>query len=179
MQRIITRSRLVPDPSMSDAEYIHQRRKEGDRAQATGTKPNLDIGKVWASENIITRLGALAHIRRRQHHHERAAERFKSLYEARYGCGNPGIDPSRIMVDSSPIAHDSGMAAKIDRTRELDDALTALGKPAFDRLVTLLVLCIPAGEDLHWRRRMVTIDVVLDDLDALAVAWQLKSGVRS
>src|SRR4051812_32765325 len=74
--------------------------------------------RVTVEENAMTRIGALCFIRRRQPHHERAAEEFKSLYEARYGGNGGAMDPSRVQVDTSPIAHDSGMAAKIDRTHE-------------------------------------------------------------
>lgn len=167
-----TTNRLIPDPSMTDSEYIHQHNLERERAQKAGVKPNLDVGKVWAEERSITRLGALCYIRppRRQPHHEAAAERFKSMYEARYGIGNPAIDAGRPIVDNSPIAHDSGMAAKIDRTWRLKQAEDH-DKAMFDRLVALLVLEVPAGDGQHWRHRSASVDQVLADLDCLAAIW--------
>lgn len=173
MGRIEIRNRLVPDPMMTDAEYLHQKNVERERAEAMGREPRLSIGKVWVQENATARIGALCFIRRKEAHHEMAAERFKSLYEARYGAGNGSMDPGRVQVDTSPIAHDSGMAAKIDRTIDLRDAETQLGKPAFDRLVALLVLCIPAGEGLSSRPRQRAVDAVLVDLDNLATVWRL------
>ena len=168
----LLQQRLVPDPSMSDSEFLYQQNRERDRARSIGVKPRTSIGKVIVEENAITRIGALAYIRRREQHHEFAAERFKSLYEARYGSGNPAMDASRIQVDSSPIAHDSGMAAKLDRTEAIKDAEVALGKDAFDRLVALLALEEPAGEGQGWRKRFASVDQVLRDLDALSVHWK-------
>lgn len=173
MGRRVTEKRMVPDPSMTDAEYWHQFRQETERAERKGRKADHEIGKVEVDENAITRIGALVFIRRRLDHHERAAERFKSSYEALYGAGNPALDPSRVQVDTSPIAHDAGMAARVDRGRELRAVHDHLGKPAFDRLVALLVLCVPAGEGLHWRPRSEAVTQVLADLNELAMQWGL------
>lgn len=173
------RNRLVPDPSMTDSEYLHQKNLERERAEAKGTEPRLTIGKVWVEENAITRIGALVFIRRREAHHELAAERFKGLYEARYGAGNPIMDPGRIQVDTSPVAHDSGMAAKLDRTWQLDLAKSEMGKEAFDRLVAVLVLEIPAGEGQTSRPRQRCIDRVLSDLDTLSGIWKLSAKVAA
>lgn len=171
-------NRLVPDPSMTDAEYLHQKNQERERAEGLGIEPRLSIGKVWVQENAVTRMGALCFIRKREAHHEMAAERFKSLYEARYGHGNTGSDPSKIQVDKSNMAHDNGMAAMLDRTVELDNAKAALSTAAYDRLVALVILEIPVGEGLHWRSRSGMVDIVLGDLDALCVAWKLKTTPR-
>lgn len=173
----LLQNRLVPDPSMTDAEFLHQKNRERERAQTVGVKPNLDVGKVWAQENAMSRMGALCYIRppKRQPHHEMAAELFKSLYEARYGAGNPAMDTSRIIVDSSPVAHDSGMAGKLDRTWKLQQAKEGLTSAAFDRLVAVLVLEVPAGEGVHWRNRSAMVDLILTDLDTLCGIWELRS----
>lgn len=170
-------NRLIPDPSMSDAEFLHQHASERERADRAGVKPNLNIGKVWASENTVSRIGALAFIRppKRQDHHERAAERFKSLYEARYGATGGAMDPSRIQVDTSAMAHDSGMASKIDRTAAIKDAEDHLGKPMFNELVRVIVLESPVGEGLTSRPAQRAADNLLDILDILAEFWGAKS----
>lgn len=182
MGRLI-RNRLVPDPSITDAEYLYQKNRERERAESEGREPRLSIGRVWVEENAVSRIGALCFIRRREPHHEAAAEKFKGLYEARYGAGNPAIDPSRVIVDNSPIAHDSGMAAKIDRTVAIESAEKLLGKEAFNRLVALLVLeepvqegatILPSGEP-NRRHVRKAVDVVLGDLDALSVIWGYRS----
>lgn len=173
------RNRLVPDPMMTDAQYLYEVQQERQRARDEGREPKLSVGKVWAVENAVTRLGALCFIRRRQDHHEKAAEHFKNLYEHLYGSGNPAVDPARVQVDTSIQAHDSGIAAKIDRTRALHEAEVVLGKAAYNRLVALLVLCIPAGQDVDLmpsgrrndRQVKASIDQVLEDLDQLADVW--------
>lgn len=177
-------NRMVPDPSMSDAEFLHQQTLERERADRAGTKPNLNVGKVWASENAMTRIGALAFIRppRRQDHHEKAAERFKTGYEAMFGSGTPALDNSRPVVDTSPIAHDSGMAGKIDRGYDMRRLIYGLnGKPPIlsqaetDILVATLVLCIPAGRGLSSRPRQRSVDSLLAALDSLSNFWGYKS----
>lgn len=167
----LIQNRLVADPMMTDAEYLHQKNAERDRAETAGQQPRMSIGKVWVTENAMTRIGALCFIRRREAHHEHAAETFKSLYETRYGQGNPASDLARPMVDSSPVAHDSGMAAKIDRTAAIEMAEKQLGRAAFGRVVALVVLCAPAGDGLSSRPRQRAVDAVLADLERLASIW--------
>lgn len=163
-------SRLVPDPMMTDAEYYAQR-------AANPTKPT--IGRVWVDENPITRIGALAFIRRRLHHHEIVAERFKTDYEALFGSGVPALDNSRPVVDRSPIAHDSGMAAKIDRGASLLAAMDYLGPEIRDKVIACVVLAIPCEDGAtilpsgEPNRRHVKreVDALLDALDALSAFW--------
>jgi hypothetical protein len=90
---------------MTDSEYLHQKNLERERAEAKGTEPRLTIGKVWVEENAITRIGALVFIRRREAHHELAAERFKGLYEARYGAGKRAITAALANL-TAPIDRD-------------------------------------------------------------------------
>jgi hypothetical protein len=144
--------------------------------------------RVTVEENAMTRIGALCFIRRRTKDQEQAAERFKSAYEAMFGSGVPALDNSRPVVDRSPIAHDSGMAAKIDRgydirrllwgmpaTEHREGLQPYLTQQETDRLVAALVLCIPAGEGLSWRPRQRAVDELLSALDSLSVYWGLKS----
>lgn len=161
----VIQNRLVPDPAMSDAEYYHQR-------SVNPGRPN--IGRVYVSSNELTRIGALVYIRRRLHHHEMAAERFRNLYEARYGLGVPAMDASREPVDRSPVAHDSGMAAKLDRTRAIESAIDHLGMDAANRIIACVVLCRPCGHmtyDSGWRARHLSVDALLEALEALSEFW--------
>lgn len=173
----VEQSRSIPDPSMTDAEFLYQKRREQDRSERLGVKPRLDIGKVQAQENAMSRMGALCFIRppKRQDHHERAAEQFKTLYEARYGLAGGSMDPSRIQVDTSPIAHDSGMAAKIDRTSAIKAAEDYLGPDMFRELVRVIILESPVGEGLTSRPAQRAADRLLDILDLLAEFWGAKS----
>src|SRR5690606_10514302 len=111
----------VNDPLLTDAEYIHQRSKRPDDPL---------IGKAWVASNEITRIGALAHIRRALDHHKRAAEWFKNAYEALYGGVSPAIDLGKVRVDTSIMAHDNGAVARLDRGKALQLAMDELGKEA-------------------------------------------------
>lgn len=135
--------------------------------------------RVTVEENAMTRIGALVFIRKREDHHERAAAEFKSLYEARYGGQGGAMDPSRVQVDTSPIAHDSGMAAKIDRTVKLEMAMKAMDKDSLDRLVACLILgvtcedqsdTLPSGK-ANMRQSGRCVDETLAALDALSTMW--------
>ena len=135
--------------------------------------------RVTVEENAMTRIGALVFIRKREDYHERAAEEFKSLYEARYGGQGGAMDPGRVQVDTSPIAHDSGMAAKIDRTVKLEMAIKAMDKPALNRLIACLILgvscedqvpTLPSGR-ANQRQSGKCVEETLAALDHLATMW--------
>jgi hypothetical protein len=135
--------------------------------------------RVSVEENAMTRIGALCFIRKREDHHERAAAEFKSLYEARYGGQGGAMDPSRVQVDTSPIAHDAGMAGKIDRTIKLEVALKAMDKLTKDRLVACLILgvscedqsaTLPSGR-ANRRHSSRCVEETLAALDWLATQW--------
>lgn len=166
--------RMVPDPSMSDAEFYHQQRQEMERANKSFRKPNLNIGKVEADVNLTTLIGGLAHIKRREDHHERAAARLLSDYTHAYGSAGGAVDASRVQVDTSIVAHDSGMAAMVDRNREIKSALDSLKKEEADAVVAIVVLGLPVSDvapSPHWRATKATTSTLLRALDKLAVRW--------
>lgn len=171
---IVIERRSVDDPMMTAAELIHRRALAYERrGDARG------VGQVEATGNAMSRIGALCFVRQRLAHHERAAERFKELYESLYGLGMPAVDTSRISVDNSIRAHDGGIAARLDRSAALRDAQVLLGKQGFDRVVACIVLGIPAGSDAprmpsgkpNWRSAAKSVDRVLDALNELAGLW--------
>jgi hypothetical protein len=134
----IKSSRRVQDPMLTDANYYAERAK---RPQ----DPN--VGRVWAEENVATRIGGLALIRRKLNHHEKAAEWFKNAYEALYGGGMaPSVDLGKVRVDTSIMAHDNGAVARLDQGKTLQTVMDALGKPASDRIVACVVLGIPCAD---------------------------------
>lgn len=161
-------NRLVPDPSMTDSEYIHQR-------ASNPTKPN--IGKVFVATNMTTLIGGLALVRRALDHHKRAAEWFKTAYEGLYGGGmSPALDMSKVRVDTSIMAHDNGEVARVDRGRALYDVMEAIGAEARDRIIACVVLGIPCGDyaDVlpsgrkNRRQEAKATDALLDALDHVA-----------
>jgi hypothetical protein len=166
--------RMVQDPMMTDAEYFHQ------RALHPG-KPNL--GRVLVQENLTTRIGGLAYVKRRAKHQEMAAEHFKALYESMYGSGNPAIDAGRVQVDTTIIAHDGGMATRVDRGLKLHQAMEMLGKDDRDIVIAVVVLgvqCADVAKDgargkPTGRTIGAAVSQLLDALDRLAVAWGFKT----
>lgn len=129
-------SRRVQDPSLTDALYYAERQKRPD-------DPN--VGRVWVEENVTTRIGGLALIRRRLSHHEAAAEWFKNAYEQLYGGMSPAIDMSKVRVDTSIMAHDNGAVARLDNGKALQLAIAALGRGSTDRIISCVVFGDPAG----------------------------------
>lgn len=179
MGNIKIENRRVPDPMLTDALYYAERaKKPGDPS----------IGTIWVSENAVTRIGGLAFIRRKLSHHERAAEWFKNAYEALYGGGMaPSIDLGAVRVDTSIMAHDNGMVARVDKGFALRQAMQSLGKATSDRIIASVVLCIPCAESAvpgpsgkpSGRAIEREVDFLLDALDQLAELRGLKSRGRA
>ncbi len=170
----IIEERRVDNPSYTDGLYY------GDSEQVRDRNMHVVV-----TENAMTRLGAFCHVKARNRlpHHERTAERFKSEYEALFGSGVPALDNSRPVVDRSPVAHDSGMAAKVDRGRDIIAVLAYLGKSDADLMIDWLVLCTPASEyaDMmpsgvrNQRQISEYVAMRLAVLDRLAVHWNYGS----
>lgn len=148
---------------MSDAEYYHQR----------SIKPGPNVGKVLVEENPMSRIGALCYIGHRSAMQERAAEMFKALYESLYGA-QPAMDLANPVVDRTIVAHDAGMASRVDRSDQMDKALKALGRASFNRIVASVCMGI-SFRDYHWRKRKEEVQALLDSLDDLASVWDLKT----
>ncbi len=179
MGQDVISNRLVPDPSMSDSEYIHQR-------ASNPTKPN--IGKVYVATNMTTLIGGLALVRRALDHHKRAAEWFKTAYESLYGGGmSPALDMAKVRVDTSIMAHDNGEMARVDRGRALTDMIMGrrdggrvippqLSREESDRIIASVVLGIPCGDMVdvlpsgrkNRRQEAREVDALLDALDHVA-----------
>lgn len=146
----VKNSRRVQNPDLTPAQARAVWDFEVALSEAEHRNPNIEVNLHWAEENALSRIGALAYIRkpRRKHHHEQAAERFKNLYEARYGSAGGAVDPSNEPVDTSTVAHDSGMAHRIDATVELMKVEGRLKdhKSVYDRLIAHIVLGVPCSE---------------------------------
>jgi len=169
--RLLRSYRMVPDPSMTDSEFYHQQARELERVSRSGAKPNPNVGKVHVLENAMTRIGALCYIKEKSELQEKAAELFKATYESLYGA-QPGIDMSNPIVDRTIIAHDAGMASRVDRADKMRKALDMLGRTAFNRVVASVCMGI-SFRHLHWRKRKEEVQALLDSLDAIAVIWKL------
>lgn len=155
-----------------------------------------EAAKQWATVNLNSRIGGLAYIRaynpktgkgRRMPHHERTAERFLNLYEARYGRCSPAVDPSREPVDTSLTANDGGLAAALDATREIQEVeqgikvngilvrQPVLGADGFRCLVAIICLGLSVSELTETQGRALDKQVgnFLALLDKLSEHWGL------
>lgn len=167
---MITSHRMVQDPMMTDAEFLHQR---------TLRPGHPNVGKVLVQENITTRIGGLAYVKRRSPHHEKAAQRFKGLYESMYGSGSPAVDASRVRVDTTIMSHDGGMARRVDMGQDLHAAMKMLGKEDSDCLIAVIVLGVRCADIARdgangkptGRTTGVAVDQLLGALQQLAAAW--------
>lgn len=173
---------------MTAAAIIENRLMDNPMATDGLVADRPQTAKAWVEINMLALIGGLAYIRKyhpeknrggRRPHHDKAAAEFKARYEAIYGMGNPAIDPSVEPVDTSLRAHDAGMAFRIDRGRKLAAAMDHLGNDARDRLIAVVVLGIPAGDDAallpsgkkNWRHQGAAVRQIIADLDKLAVHW--------
>lgn len=183
---VLKASRKVENPDLTPAQAKAVWDAETDMAEAERRNPNIEVNLHWATENVLSRIGALGYIRRprRQLHHEQAAERFKSLYEARYGSAGGAVDPSNEPVDTSAIAHDSGMAARLDATTELRKIEERLKghKAIYDRLIAQIVLGVPCSEycrttpsgQVNKRDEAKAVKWLLMTLELVAAIWGMR-----
>lgn len=169
MGTAVLKHMLMDNPYETDANLAVKRR-------ANPGNPN--VGKEWTQVNLTTRIGGLARIKNRLNHHERAAEIFKNMYEARFG-GQTCIDHAKQRVDITIMAHDAGMANRVDNAKEVYSILQAIGKRETDLLVGVIILGAPvsdfAEEPGHHRQRSKVTGELLDVLDRLAHRWGLLS----
>lgn len=172
--------RVVDDPSETFAQFIHGVR--------TG-EPGRGNGKQQVTSNEMTRIGALCFFPKQrprdphdpkllQPHQDKAAERFKNEYEAIYGSVG-AMNPEGERVDTSPIAHDSGMAGRIDRGKSIRLAERILSKDQFNLILTCIVMGVPS-DDLapilpsgkpNWRHVKQRNAAILVALTRLSLHW--------
>ena len=162
-----TIQRMVDNPLLTPAEKIEQvRRRPGDPK----------VGKVEASTNELTRIGALVYIRRRLWRHELAAARFKSEYEALFGLQPGALDMSAIRVDGGRTTTDAKMAHRIDSGARLTGIIQTLGPTDTDRLVAAIVFASPVSERVdkmpgglpNGRHVVAEVSALLSALDIVA-----------
>lgn len=194
-------TRVVDNPLVTEA-IARDGVKRGTLAAGvvytTEKRAVVEPRKEVVRERITTRIGALAFVRawngkagkdssgKRRLHHELTAERFLNLYEARYGRMSPAVDPSREPVDTSPIAHDSGMAGALDATKAIEELEFQTIRDGFIRapvfeahdfkfLVAVVCLSIPITHYTETTGRALEkeVDRFLELLDRLAQHWGL------
>lgn len=121
--------RWVQDPSMSDAEYLHQRATRPD-------KPN--IGKTLASVNLRSLMGGFCRFHGTEAQ-QAAASRYKALYERAQLGGGKALDPSIEPVDGGGHNPEAVFEIGADARRQLLAAHELLG-PVNRRLWEYVVI---------------------------------------
>lgn len=159
--------RLIPDPSMTDAEYFEQRR----------TKSGPNVGKVHAAVNLGELIGGLARIDRRTDVHEEAAIRYRNLFDRAQIGGARAIDYAAAKVDTSGPSElavfEVGAAA-----REAYSAVTLHLGMIRSGLIERIVchdMSISSMAGRRHRARVRLTNDLLSSLDELAVYFKLVS----
>lgn len=116
MPRIVE-IQMLPDPSMTDAEYFHQRR----------TKPGPFVGKAPVAVNLIELVGGFARFEDRTEAQMAAAARYRLLWERSQIGGARAVDISAIRVDKSGPPEDIAFMIGEDARREYRAAVQCLG----------------------------------------------------
>lgn len=87
----IIQTRMIPDPMISDSEFIHQR----------SNKPGPHVGKIAAQVNMVELIGGFARFRNRTEAQEKAAAHYRILFERAQIGGARALDYAAVKVDTS------------------------------------------------------------------------------
>ncbi|NGP18895.1 hypothetical protein [Devosia aurantiaca] len=159
--------RLVPDPSMTDAEYFHQRQ----------TKAGDNVGKTGAAISMIELIGGLARIKDRTEPQEAAAAKFRMLFDRSQIGGAKATDYTKQRVDTSGPQQDASAEYGDDARRQYRDAVQFLGLLQSSLVERVVVhdqaISTVAGKSSRARTRVTR--ELLDALDRLAVHFGLSS----
>jgi hypothetical protein len=146
-----------------------------------GRPASVNVGTVVVEENARTRIGGLANIKAKRPHHEKAAELLKNMWEGIFGGDVSATDAGRVQVDTSKIAHDCGLPAKIDRSTLLLLVRKRLSNEAYELVID--VVCIGrslaaiVGDGLPDREKRAAVVekriALLEALDVVAEIWKL------
>lgn len=160
----IVEHRLVQDPSMSDAEYFHQRQ----------VKSGPHIGKVYVAMNMIEYIGGLARLKGASEMQIMAAARYRNAYDRAQIGGARAVDYAAVKVDTSGPREDVLAGRQVDALEAYKDAVRCLGiiRSSFvERVVCHDQSLTHRGMGARARDRAK--EVLLSALDDLAVHFQL------
>jgi len=156
--------KMVPDPSMSDAEYFHQRQK----------KSGPNIGKVSAKVNMSELIGGFARFDRRTEAQEAAAARYRGLHERAQIGRARAVDYAAVKVDTSgPTENRAGEIGQ-DARRRYADAVQFLGIVRSSLIERIVVYDVPVSKIAKGSRERERLTrEVFAALDDLAVHFGL------
>lgn len=160
----IIEHRLVQDPSMSDAEYFHQRQKR--------SGPN--VGKVYIAMNMIEYIGGLARLKGASEMQIMAAAKYRNAYDRAQIGGARAVDYAAVKVDTSGPREDVLAGRQVDALESYKDAVRCLGM--LRSSLVERVICHDQSlthRGMGARARASAKDDLLRALDDLAVHFQL------
>jgi hypothetical protein len=156
---------LRPDPSLTDAEYFHQRR----------VKPGKDVGKAPVLVNKLELIGGLARLGGVKEWQEAAAAKYRLLHERSQIGGAKAIDYAAVKVDTSGPSEDAVFIVGANARAEYRDAVQFLGMIRSNLVERVVVYDQSIGKiaGRSARARSRTTKLLLDALDDLAVHFGL------
>lgn len=113
----MTSHRMVQDPSITDAEYFHQRQ----------TKSGPNVGKVAAHVNMVEFIGGLARLSGASEMQIMAAAKYRNTYERAQIGGARAVDYAAVKVDTSGPRGDVLLGRQVDDLEAYKDAVRFLG----------------------------------------------------
>lgn len=157
--------RLVPDPSMSDAEFYHLRRVRGGDG----------VGKVAVAVNLVELIGGLARIESRTVVQEEAAARYRKLWDSAQLGGARAVDYAKARVDTSGSSEEAVFEIGEAARREMARLRGELGAGASRLLDRVIIhdesLRAVAGKGARGRARVQC--ELMDALDLVADHFRL------
>jgi hypothetical protein len=96
MAKRIVQHRLVQDPSMTDAEYYHQR----------NVKSGPNVGKVVVAMNMVEYIGGLSRLSGASEMQIMAAAKYRQVYDRAQIGGARAVDYAAVKVDTSGPSDD-------------------------------------------------------------------------
>ncbi len=160
----IIEHRLVQDPSMSDAEYFHQRQ----------LKSGPLVGKVGVAMNMIEYIGGLARLKGASEMQIMAAARYRNAYDRAQIGGAKAVDYTAVKVDTSGPREDILQGHHVDALEAYKEAVRCLGMLRSSLIERVIVHDQPlTHRGMGARARAGAKDDLFSALDDLAVHFKL------
>lgn len=164
MANRIVEHRLIQDPSMSDAEYFHQRQ----------VRSGPNVGKVYAAMNMMEYIGGLARLKGASEAQIMAAAKYRSAYERAQIGGAQAVDYAAVKVDTSGPRGDPLNAHSLDALENYKRAVRCLGMLRSNLVERVIVHDQSlTRRGMGSRARMAAKDELFSALDDLVVHFGL------
>jgi hypothetical protein len=164
MAQRIVQHRLVQDPSMTDAEYFHQRQ----------IKSGPHVGKVTVAMSMVEYVGGLARLSGASEVQIMAAARYRMVFERAQIGGARAVDYAAVKVDTSGPRDDVLFGTVADALDNYKGAVRHLGMMR-SSLVERIVCHDQSltNRGMGARARARAKDELFEALDDVAVYFKL------